>query len=435
MIIEDNKKNNLLIISYHYPPIKAMGSLRPFFLAKTLDKAKWNVYVFSSSNYRLLETDKNFQRLATDKNKVNLPTFDLQTIKFFLAKLLKKRNISMRNSMLRMIHSFPFNMFSAGGFLFILTGLLKGLYFIRRYNIRYLFSTYSIYSNHMLAFLLKKFNKDLVWIADFRDLPFGDSYEEILLPSLQRKFNKIIFGKTDYITTVSNGLKERLKKYNSNIEVIRNGIPVDIDPTKKPVKTETFNIVYTGALYYGKRDAFLLFNCLKRLADNKEIGNDFKLIYAGSQGELWLTWAKENNMVENIELLGDLDRDAVLELQNKASINLVLTWSDRGEKGVITGKFYEYLAAGRPILCIINGQKDEEMEKLFKDINVGLVVYNQPPLNRSLESFVKSLYSEWKKKGFVTWEYENRFLNECRYENISREFEKIFLKKEKTQDA
>jgi len=429
-------KKNMLMISYAYPPIKAMGSLRPYYLAKNLDKARWDIYVFSTSNYKILETDSNFQSLSCNIKIENLPTFDLRTIKFLIGKILRKKDIPVTEGMLKTARSFPFNIFADGGLTFILNGFFRGLSYVKRYNIDYIFSTYSPYCNHIIGSLLKAFKKDLVWIADFRDLPFGDKGEDIFLPGMQERFNRSIFKNADYIITVSNGLKEKLKKYNQNIEVIRNGIPLDVETAGMvDIKTDTFNIVYTGSLYYKKSDAALLFGTLRRLLDRGEIGKDFKLIYAGKQSGLWKNWAKINNLNDNVGILGYLDRKRTLELQRSASINLVLSWSNENDKGIITGKFYEYLAASKPILCIVNGEKDEEIEDLYRELNSGLVVYDDANLSVELESFIKDLYREWKKKGFVAWRYADGNLGEFRYKNISKQFEEILLRKENSPDV
>jgi hypothetical protein len=45
-------------------------------------------------------------------------------------------------------------------------------------------------------------------------------------------------------------------------------------------------------------------------------------------------------------------RERILELQSESQMLLLLDWNDEGEKGIYTGKVFEHLAAGRPILTL-----------------------------------------------------------------------------------
>jgi len=452
-------KKNILMIVYAYPPIKAVGSLRPYFFSKCLKEAGWDVHVFSTTNSRLLDTDRNYERLVFDK-KVDLPTLDLMTLRYLGRGLFKKRGASgsgapsgnpgpvmyayaaIRRFIRKLIRSFPFNIFYGGGLIFIISGLIKGMAYIRRHNIEYIYTTFSPYSVSVTAFLLKLFNRRLIWVADFRDLLPEDSDEKVFLPQLQRWFNRIIFRRADSIVAISEGLGGKLTRYNKNVKIIRNGIPLDariISQAQPDTREKTFNITYTGRLYYGRRDATLLFRVVRKLLDKNEIGDDIRLVYAGIEDNVWRKWADENGLLGNIELLGSSDRDTALVLQNWASINLVLTWSTEKEKGIITAKFYEYLASGKPVICIVDGQRDKEVEKLYESINAGIVVNNTSKEEERLAFFIKVLYGRWKAKGGVDWEYNEGFIDALKYENLSRELGEICIAgkiaSERRQDA
>ena len=441
--------NNILMIVYAYPPIKAVGSLRPYFFSKCLESAGWGVHVFTTTNSRIMDSDRSFQGLVFSEKRTDLPTFDLMTLRSISKNIFKKRKgaagggspgnpgifmymyTALRRFLRKLIRSFPFNIFYDGGSLFILSGVIKGVKYIKKHNIGYIYSTFSPYSVNITAFLLKILNRDLVWIADFRDLPFEDNDERIFMPWLQRRFSRMVFGKADCIVAISEGLGSRLKRYNKNLKVIKNGIPVDAamfgSIQDKAVPADTFNIVHTGRLYYGKRDARLLFKTVKKLMDSGQIGSDVRLVYAGIEDNVWLKWAEENGLLENVDVSGLLDRKAALELQMKASINLVLTWSTEREEGIITAKFYEYLASNKPIICIINGREDREIERLYADINAGLVINNIPEEEEKLASFLKKQYAAWEERGHVKWEYNRGIRDALRYENLSKELEDIYL--------
>ena len=60
----------------------------------------------------------------------------------------------------------------------------------------------------------------------------------------------------------------------------------------------------------------------------------------------------------------------MLKLQARSDILLLLTWNDPQEKGVFTGKLFEYIGSAKPILSI--GAVDDVASNLIRDHNFGL---------------------------------------------------------------
>lgn len=53
-----------------------------------------------------------------------------------------------------------------------------------------------------------------------------------------------------------------------------------------------------------------------------------------------------------VECQGRVPRAEALALQQRATLLLQLEWVDDHARGIYTGKFFEYLGAGRPILAV-----------------------------------------------------------------------------------
>jgi len=65
-------------------------------------------------------------------------------------------------------------------------------------------------------------------------------------------------------------------------------------------------------------------------------------------------------------------RKIALKKQINASLLLLLESSDLSARGVVTGKIFEYITSGRPIICI--GSKPEyEIGKILKETGTGRV--------------------------------------------------------------
>jgi len=325
-------------------------------------------------------------------------------------------------------NSFPFNISYEGGFLYILIGIILSLYNIKKNNINFIYSTYSPNSNHIIAYFLKLFLPKLIWIADFRDLPCGDSEGKIFFKKFQLCINKIIYSKANALVTVSSGIRDVMLKYNKNITVINNGFDKNVQFLKKTIhsNTTTFNIVYTGSLYGGKRDCSLLFQTIRSLLNKKLISEDIRLIYAGRDGNIWNYLSTQYNLDKYSENHGLLSMEHVQQLQKKAALFLMVTWSTKIETGILTGKFYEYLSYIKPIICLINGNKDLEIEKKFKEINCGKVVYSSS--NLELEKFIVSNYKEWKVNKIIDSKYNYKELENYTSANLTKKLTSMFFK-------
>ena len=73
-----------------------------------------------------------------------------------------------------------------------------------------------------------------------------------------------------------------------------------------------------------------------------------------------------------IKIKGHIPRSKVLEKQKKADLLLLLTGSKKISRGELTGKIFEYMSAGRPIICI-GGRSNFEISKVLNLTNTGLV--------------------------------------------------------------
>lgn len=430
------ENKNLLVIAYYFPPIKAIGSIRTYFLTKNLIKKDWNILLFTTGGYKFLQNDKLLNKLKKVQYKY-LPTFDLQMIKrlFNRKNYIKKEENSVSfqkytqkiSFFKKLRNSFPLNIHYEGGIIYIFFGILYGIYYIKKNNIKYIYSTFSPISNHIVAYFLKLIYRNCYWVADFRDLPFGDSETVILFRALQNKINKIIFTKTDAIVVVSEGLKHILEKYNHNIEIITNGFEFE-NHNNEPgfcEKEKNFTITYTGALYGGKRDAEILFKSIQELKYENKIKDNIKLVYAGTDSSIWEMWASKYDIKECSDIRGELSLEDTKELQRNSTVNLMLTWATKKEKGMLTGKFYEYLSTMKPIVCLINGEKDPEIEEKFKSINCGYIFYEN---TIELKQVIEELYNKWEQNTLVNM-YNKEELLKYTYNNLSMKLTNIYMSK------
>jgi hypothetical protein len=84
------------------------------------------------------------------------------------------------------------------------------------------------------------------------------------------------------------------------------------------------------------------------------------------------------------------------QCQSRAQINLLLTWTTPDVTGFIHGKYNEYLAARNPVLCIVEGKPDLELEELYRPLTNSLIITNEVSNEARLKEYIMTLYRQWK---------------------------------------
>jgi glycosyltransferase involved in cell wall biosynthesis len=135
------------------------------------------------------------------------------------------------------------------------------------------------------------------------------------------------------------------------------------DNLSKIKKENCLSIAYTGSLHPRTREISCFVTVLEKVAT---IAPQVKIIfnYAGFQADIVEAEFSKRRLGKLLNNHGLLKRDQALELQKQADILLLIVYTgDDPEigKSIRTGKVYEYLASGKPILAI--APRDWEMKE------------------------------------------------------------------------
>ncbi|MCB0630892.1 MAG: hypothetical protein R2824_00085 [Saprospiraceae bacterium] len=339
-------------------------------------------------------TTWDLRRLAAGRGKNEQPVVSAATKASVVGRLLRK-----------LLDSFPFNvLIGDGGLIYILAGYRAAKKMVQEEGVTHVFSTFRPYSDHLIAYLLKRRFPHLFWVADFRDLHLDEKHgRQLLFWSFQLWCNRTILSGTDLLTTVSEGLARKLSQVASAVRLLRNGIPDIADwPQRQP--TSYFSITYTGRIYPGEQNAELLFATLAEMIRAGKISADqIRLIYAGPTPELWQQWGEAHGLTAQLDIHGFLPLTQARQLQVNSTVNLQLAFSSVGQKGDLSSKVYEYLAAGNPILTIIRGEPDKEFETFFATFRPGQLIYDRPEDRVTLEAFILERYEAWQSGREEYW--------------------------------
>jgi hypothetical protein len=401
-------KTGILQIAYYFPPIKTVGTMRNARFAQTAQRYWQKVYVLSTSHTHVFDTETYS---TGDANLFRVPSYDFRWLIWFFRrkkathfspKLKQKPGISWLR---RTIDSFPLNILVGdGGFFYLLIGYLRAASLIKKGEISHLYSSFRPMSDHFLAFLLHQRFPFLIWIADFRDVPVDPFLNNVWWPGFQHWLLRLMLLRANTLTTVSEGLAQYLSlQYQRPVNVMRNA-PMSQQRNGVPNHDSTyFSIVYTGSLYPEQQSAEPLFLALKELLNEGTLpASKLRLLVCGKDGALWLSWATTFGLADIFEDRGMLSHREARSLQQSAQLNLLLSWNSPQLQGILTSKVFEYLQAQRPILAIVKGSFDVELETLFSSYSPqSLVHYHEKEIG-VLKSFLHAEYLNWQQGGKKT---------------------------------
>lgn len=412
-----------LFQAYKFPPVAHPGALRWYQLAQGLERQGIPYLVQTSSNQEFFAQNPAWQHFSERVDFI--PTNDYRTWRAqqpggkVIPSASEKEN--WRYHLIQALyHAYPFVLFTGdGGRMYICESVRRASQLIEAEGITHLLSSYRPWADHIVAYRLKKRYPHLVWVADFRDLPVDPVRKEVWWPALQRWWQKRLLRQADLVTTVSDGLARHFQKNNPNVIVVRNGLDRLPSSFLTAPTSSHFTITYTGSLYPGLQSADSLFSVLRALIDDAELNPaHLELHYAGKDGDLWHEWATRHTLGYLTVNHDFVPLERARELQQNSQINLLLSWSAKDYGGIMTAKLGSYLMAGRPVVCLLNGPPDPELNQVVEHTGAGFVYASEDPQSLpQLRTFLLDAYRTWAFSGALPWRIDPRKLQPYTWEN------------------
>lgn len=237
------------------------------------------------------------------------------------------------------------------------------------------------------------------WVAELRDLWTDNHYypypmwRRVLETWLERRTLRTATG----LVTVSEPLARTLRlRYSLPTDTVLNGFdPVDYPPVQSTRTDPYLTIVYTGTVYRANQSAKPLFDALKRLGSRAE--RIRVAFYSHSINGIVAirSEAQQYGVAHLLDVHDAVPYCEALARQRAADMLLLLLWNDPRERGVYTGKLFEYLGARRPILGI--GPPDNVAADLIRERQAGVVSANPDDIAR----YLADRLDEKERAGFI----------------------------------
>lgn len=249
----------------------------------------------------------------------------------------------------------------------------KAVELIRQYNIDTVVTTSPPHSTQLIGLKLKKrFN--IQWIADLRD-PWTDIYyynqfsHTALARWIDKSYERKVVGNADLLITVSEDVKRLFAEKSvlpvaDKIAVIPNGF--DEDDFKIPsVPAERRKIItYTGTISEAY-DVGCLLKALSSLDDR--LKSVLLIRFVGKVPPSVEQKFRAAGL--QLELVGYVDHPKSIEYLFRSDLLLLVIPKVKNNRGILTGKFFEYLASHKPILAI--GPTDGDLAKIIQETQCG----------------------------------------------------------------
>jgi len=384
----------VLILTYYWPPSGGAGVQRWLKFTKYLKTYGWEPIIYTAENGEIPVVDMSLLKDVPEELTIlKTPIWEpYQLYKRFIGrKKDDKINASFLSENKKAGLSEKISIWIRGNF-FIPDArkfwIKPSINYLKNYiiknNIEYMISSGPPHSMHLIALGLKTKFTSLKWVADFRD-PWTniDFYDKLMLT--KRSNNKHhrqelkVLTTADIILSIGKGMSnEFLNIYQKSggknlnkFKVISNGFDADDIKTNDIVKDKKFSIAHIGTLVKD-RNPIVLWKVLKKLTDTRDDFRSQLEIKLVGKVDIFVKEQLENygltNFVNKIEYL---PHSEVIIEQQKSKILLLLINNTKNAKDILTGKFFEYMASGSPILAI--GPIDGELADIIKQTQTGLI--------------------------------------------------------------
>lgn len=250
---------------------------------------------------------------------------------------------------------------------------------------------------HLIGRYVKKKSPSTRWISDFRDPWTGLYYEKYLSRSAKSQkrnadLEQAVLSESDHVITVSAGMKRAFEHTAQHIEVIPNGYDIADIPTGIIPANKACTLLYTGNL-----KATQHIPAFWRAVRNVSLEQPLSMTIIGNVADNILATIIECQLSDVVTIKPFLPhREAVTEMM-KADLLWLPIPQASGNRSIITGKIFEYLASRTPIFSV--GPTDGDAAKILRQCDRDqILAYDD---EQSMTTYLREKIIQWRADGEV----------------------------------
>jgi len=400
----------ILIITYYWPPAGGAGVQRWLKFSKYLAKLGYELHIFTVENPESPENDNSLLKdIPENITVIKKPIWEpMGFYKKFTgqkgninASFLNENSTEVNNSLKQKISLFiRGNFFIPDAKKFWIKPSVKFLkQYISNNNIKTVITTGPPHSVNVIGLKLKQ-KLNIFWLADFRD-PWTniDFYRELKLTpcanKIHHKLERKVLQTADKVVTVGQTMKDEFAEISgkNNISVITNGYDSDDFTNYQKQTSDKFVIAHIGSINKDRNHEAFYKAINSAITNNKDFEQKLKLVFVGKLDAAVKEMINKYDLNKYTEIVKYLPHNEVVQYMFNADLLYLPINNTPNAKGILTGKFFEYLATKNPILAV--GPTDGDIAKILKETNSG-EIFNFDDSNsiaNFISNFDKNKYS------------------------------------------
>jgi glycosyltransferase involved in cell wall biosynthesis len=359
----------VLLVTMYFPPAGGGGVQRPLKLAQYLPALGIETHVLAPDDPKWVHRDPDLRvptqawvhRVRYLGPRARRPAEELRAAEG-VGRALVQAQVTARRLLLPDA-SVSWN----------LTAIPAAIRLVRRQGIDVVVTTSPPGSVHLVGAAAQKAT-GAGWLADLRD-PLvanqqrrADTTATRARQATNEHLARLVAARANAISCVSEAIADEMRGLapRGQVRTIANGCDFDDFTGLEYRPSARFRITHAGS-FFGRRDPRPF---LQALHDS---GLDITARFAGDFRTSDREWAERLGLGKRLELIPYAPRSEALKLQRDSEALLLLVPDADGRgKGVLSGKVFEYLAAGRPILAVV--PPDGAAAALVRETGAGIVV-------------------------------------------------------------
>jgi len=377
----------VLIITYYWIPSGGAGVQRWVKFTKYLRNFGWEPVIYTPENPEYPSFDGSFENdIASDIEIIKTPIWEpFDIYRSLLGKKGQVINAGFISEDKKKGWKDKLSVWIRGNFLipdprkFWVRPSLKFLSnYLRKNPVDVIVTTGPPHSMHLIAMRLKKHFPNIKWVADFRD-PWTniDFYKDLHLmkwaDGMHHSLEKQVVMQADAITVVSKGMKDEFNLIRPDgLHIIPNGYDEDDVQMAQSAMDEQFTVSHIGTMN-SARNPLVVWKAMKSLCDeNENFKKDLIIQLIGKVDFSILDALKKYGLKRHLIKTEYLTHDEAIKKQQSSQVLLLLINRSANAKGILTGKFFEYLASKRPVLGV--GPLDGDAAQVLNETGAGVMV-------------------------------------------------------------
>ncbi len=420
----------VLIVSYVFPPMAAVGGQRIVNFCKFLPQFGWTPVVLTVKGgvntswdatplksipetiiYRSLTFEPLLKReMKSAKSKEPyLPSEDTGTIS---SEPKKPSLLGRLKRFIRLSLSVP-----DFAILWIPFGVAKGIRAVRKEKVSVIVSSSPPVSAHIVASLVARMT-GRPHLVDFRDLwTLNHNYNQRGYPEYFKKYDRfwerMVLKRAKLVTTASPGFSRQMATHlngslNGKIETITNGFDygeVNLEEEFPASDKKCLRFLYAGTLYSHFNPVFFLESLADWQKEDRIDPATVAIDFYGNYDYDYKEWVGKLGLGAMVRFHGFIPRAELLKIIKKADYLLLLLGFQPEAANVIPAKLFEYLASGAKILALA---PDGVTSELIKKYEAGICIGKKD--GSELIRTLRGIYREWQNSPFPIRKY--RYIEE-----------------------